>query len=133
MSQSILATLLADALKQRGLSERETAKQIGVSPTTINRAIKGESVDVDTLIMICGWLGVSPSQVLDAMLPSNTSLVSALTTIVEADPRLVTIFDEAMVRLENHEIEVDDLRDLIRYAVFRLGLYNGKTDRSDSP
>lgn len=124
MTENLLSILLKEAIEKKGLSERKTAEAIGVSPTTIGRVLRGESIDVDTLVAICDWMNINPSHVLDSRLSGNDSLVAALTAIVESDPRLATVFDEALEKLYNQEIGPDDLRELLRYAAYRLHLGN---------
>ena len=68
---NVLSTLVNEKIRKDWISVREASRQVGVSATTMSRVLEGESVDVDTLIMICSWLGVSPSHVLDAFMPDE--------------------------------------------------------------
>jgi len=55
--------------EERGLSQRELAKRIGVSNSRISNWEQGVNrPDVDLLASICGALNVSPSELLDIRL-----------------------------------------------------------------
>lgn len=49
--------LVVDAMRQLlGLSQRQLAKELKVSPSTITRLFKGRHPDSDALVAICVWL-----------------------------------------------------------------------------
>jgi DNA-binding Xre family transcriptional regulator len=55
-----LAGLLKERMKQDKLSIRGAAEKIGgVSHSIVARALKGETVEIDTLLSICDFLKVS--------------------------------------------------------------------------
>ena len=128
---SVLQKIFDERIRKLGISEREAARQINVSPTTISRIRKGEALDIDTLIAVCAWLGVAPSAVLDAYLPEADGLAPKIAAVVEANPALSTVFEEAMDRLLRNEISMEAVEDLIRYAAYRLGL-EGNNARGES-
>jgi DNA-binding Xre family transcriptional regulator len=117
---NVLSTLVNEKIRKDRISVREASRQVGVSATTMSRVLEGESVDVDTLIMICSWLGVSPSHVLDAFMPDEGGLGAAFAAIIEANPRLAKAFGEAIERVISGEIPPDALRDVVAYANYRL-------------
>ena len=116
-----LKVVLDKAIKDRGVSQREAARQIGVSPMTIARALEGMSVDVDTLIAICKWLGVTPSSVLDAEVGGQDGLAATMAAVLEANPELAAVFGEAIQRVESGKLDAAILEDVLHYAAFRLG------------
>jgi transcriptional regulator with XRE-family HTH domain len=58
-----LASLVRTKRRERGL--REVSKEIGtVSPSTISRVENGKVPDIDTFLILCDWLDVSPADLL---------------------------------------------------------------------
>ena len=58
-----LASLVRTKRRERGL--REVSKEIGtVSPSTISRVENGKVPDIDTFLILCDWLNVSPADLL---------------------------------------------------------------------
>jgi len=122
MGKDLLVKMLDDKMRQRNLSLREAGKEIGVSHTTISRILQGQAADIDTLIDMCKWLGISPSEVLDSNVEGSRGLGSRIATILEANPKLALVFEEAIGRLEKGEITPQTIDDLIAYMSYRLGL-----------
>src|SRR5687768_10090744 len=63
----MLQILLENAMREKRLSAREAAEEIKVSHTTILRALKGEAVDVETIIKFANFLNIRPSELLNSM------------------------------------------------------------------
>ena len=122
MGKDLLVKMLDDKMRQRNLSLREAGKEIGVSHTTISRILQGQAADIDTLIDMCKWLGISPSEVLDSNVEGSRGLGSRIATILEANPKLALVFEEAIGRLEKGEISPQTIEDLVAYMSYRLGL-----------
>lgn len=56
----MFASVLAGAIKARGVSYREVAKEVGVSFSAVHRvARRTETSDLATYALLCQWLGVS--------------------------------------------------------------------------
>jgi transcriptional regulator with XRE-family HTH domain len=117
-----LSVLLKEARKERGLSYRQAAEQVGTSRTTIQRIEEGEPVDVETLIKICNWIGVSPSTVLDAEGLGKDALAAQIAAVMQAEPGLAEVFSQAMARVINGDMDPHTFRDLAAYAAYRLGI-----------
>ncbi len=122
MGKDLLVKMLDDKMRQLNLSLREAGKEIGVSHTTISRILQGQAADIDTLIDMCIWLGISPSDVLDSNVEGSRGLGSRIATILEANPKLALVFEEAIGRLEKDEISSQTIEDLVAYMSYRLGL-----------
>lgn len=57
--QSAFAAAIAAVIHARGLSDRQTAEQSGLAPSTITRAIRqGRKPDVDSLAALADWAGL---------------------------------------------------------------------------
>ena len=117
-----LIQLIEDRMQKNRYSIREVSRQVGVAHTTIIRVLGKETVDVDTLIKLCKWLGVSPAIALDGMIETDRTLADQIATVLEAYPGLKEVFTEAMERLNRGEISPDTMADLIAYANYRLNV-----------
>jgi transcriptional regulator with XRE-family HTH domain len=117
----MLPKVLADALRERGVSNRAAAREIGISHSTLGRILEGQSYDVQTLLSVCEWLEISPSSVLASEgVIKKDALAAKIAMMVETNPALEKIFEEAIERYENNEISKQAIQDLIQYAAFRL-------------
>ena len=54
-----LPELVRAELERRGLSQREAAKELRLSPSTITRVVQGRAPDAHGLLVILRWLGLS--------------------------------------------------------------------------
>lgn len=115
----MLAKLLEDEIKKQGISKRSAAKKIGIAHTTISRILDGKQVDLDTVQLICRWININVSDVLNTT-DVNADLTSLLSSILQRNPRLQKEFTEAAAKLNNGEIEIKDLEDILAYITFRI-------------
>jgi transcriptional regulator with XRE-family HTH domain len=130
MEGNLLQVLVNKKLKDGGLSYREAAKEIGISHTTVARVAGGDvAPDIDSMIALCQWLGVSPSHILDAELPGSGSLGAKIAALVEANPELEPVFTEAMNRVEAGRLDPATLQDLLAYASYRLRMTETNVER----
>jgi len=66
MEQTNVTLKIRAARKERGVSQRELARALGVAQSTLSRIERGERrVSVDLLIEIARTLGVRPADMLD--------------------------------------------------------------------
>jgi len=124
----MIATLLKEAMMKQGLSARQTAKLTGISHGTIDRILNGEWIDLETLVKLCNWLGVSPATALDTLGEGTDAVVSAIATIIEAQPKLAKTFLDAARDVKDGKLSPDDLRDIVAYAAYRINIA-----RADEP
>jgi transcriptional regulator with XRE-family HTH domain len=117
-----LKWLVERELAQSGLSARALAEKLGVSHTTIYRIQKGKVNDVKTIVKVCTALGVEPATVLNAEVTdgSPTSVVSIISALIQAEPRLSSMFAELAQDLETGAVSSDDVVDIVSYATYRL-------------
>ena len=59
VSLSHLADAIVEERTRRSLGLREAAREAGMSPTTLSRIQTGEKPEIETLLAICRWLGVT--------------------------------------------------------------------------
>ena len=119
-----IARLLEERMGERGLSLRKAGREIGVAHTTLARIINGEPYDVATAEKIADWLGVPVSTLLDTGGASEgrDTLAAKIAAVLETQPRLARVFEEAMERVLNGEMSNEAFRDLAAYAAFKLQL-----------
>jgi len=93
-----------------------------LSATTISRILKGEVVDVRTVLQISKWLGVSPSYILSAYLPEGDGLNDKVALLIEKEPRLKGLFVDLVEKLQKNEIDIATVNDILSYSSYRLNL-----------
>lgn len=120
-------------MKDEKLSLRDVARATGISHTTISRIVQGGAYDIDTLLDICKWLEVSPSYVLDGFRSDEDNLDDRIASLLDMNPKLREVFEEAMDRYEEGEASAQAIEELLAYAAFRLGVeqVEGEADPSE--
>lgn len=114
----MLQTMLQEAMTAKGLSSHAAAEQIGTSHSTILRALRGEKVDVDTIIKIANWLNVRPSELLNSM--SDTSLADEVAVLLKYSPELETELKDAVERVKAGQLDPAVVRDVVSYARYKF-------------
>ncbi len=116
----MLQTLLKDEARKRGWSSRKLAEEIGTSHTTILRAMRGEIVDLDTLIAIADWAGVRPSDLLNSFSKRGMDFASALAVLIERVPALKKPLEEATKAVQAGTVDPAIVEDIVTYALYKL-------------
>ena len=124
----MLTSLLASALKSKGLSAREAAKQIGVAHTTVTRILKGKQVDLPTVELVSKWLGVNVSDILGVN--RSDSIAAKIALLVESSPALGGVLAEAVSQWEAGQLDEEDIREIIAYANYRIGAKRNAKDKA---
>lgn len=114
----MLQTLLQNQMNTRNLSSHGAADEIGCSHTTILRALRGEKIDVETLIKIANWLHVRPSELLNSM--GDTSLADDIAVLLLHSPELEAELKDAAERVRAGVLDQAVLRDIVSYALYKL-------------
>ena len=115
----MLDILLQRAMRDKGLSSHKAAEAIGTSHTTILRALKGEAVDVETIIKIANFLNVRPSELLNSM-ATDATLPDQLATLLSHSRELEEQLRDAMERVRAGELKPETVADIVSYAVYKL-------------
>jgi transcriptional regulator with XRE-family HTH domain len=116
----MLQTLLQNQMRARNLSSHGVAEEIGCSHTTVLRALKGERIDIDTLIKIANWLHVRPSELLNSMDETDTSLSDAIAVLLSHSPELEAELKDAAERVRAGVLDPAVLNDIVSYALYKL-------------
>jgi DNA-binding Xre family transcriptional regulator len=61
----------AIATRQGSMNERATAREIGISPTTLIKVKRGELLDYKSMKKVCAWLGIEIPLPLPIMFSSD--------------------------------------------------------------
>ena len=119
--KSVLGNLLAEKQNQEGISTRELGRRIGIAHTTIARILDGQAVDLDTIEKVAEYLQVNVVDLLNVGSKVKTEALGAQVALLcQMEPRLVKVFRGAMHGVNKDEIPPEALRDIIRYAAFRI-------------
>ena len=114
-----IAVLLEAEMREKGLSMREAAEQIGVTHTTIARILRGRPVSVETLTNVARFLKVDPGNLLETENDAE-QLTKDILLIVGHEPALAGVMHEVAEKARSGEIPQETFRDIVRYAMWRL-------------
>jgi transcriptional regulator with XRE-family HTH domain len=115
-----LSAILEVELRRRNQSIRQISDEIGVTHTTMIRALKGKQVGFDTILKIANWLDVSPTVLINAEGKGEDALINQVALILKAEPRLGKVLQEALDRIADGRMSPEVFRDLAAYAAYRL-------------
>jgi transcriptional regulator with XRE-family HTH domain len=73
--KSLLTRILEHEVKERGISQRQVAREIGVSLTTILAVMKERPMDLHTAKAVCDWVGAPLSILSDRPAEWKAALV----------------------------------------------------------
>lgn len=120
----MLKTKLNQIMKEQNLSSRQIASVIGVSHTTIIRALRGDIVDLATVLKISEWMGVKPSTLLNSMTTTKTDLglEEKIAILLENSPLLKKELIKAIKAIETDKINPAIMEDVASYAAYRINL-----------
>jgi transcriptional regulator with XRE-family HTH domain len=119
---TLLSKLLDEELKRRGLSIRQAASEMDVAHTTLMRLLDGDMPNLDTAIKAARWLGVQPASIINAEGVGSDALASQIAAVLEMEPAMSKVFEEAMGRVRRGDMSPSTFRDLANYAAYRLNL-----------
>ena len=129
----MLVDLLREKMTKEGLSEREVARRVGVAPITVGRLLGGESVELEILEKMCNWLGVSLASALNARGVVDDKLAAQIALLVESEPELKNLFSNMLKDLSEESLSLNDVREIIRYATFRVSSRKASLDIQSRP
>ncbi|MGE5375918.1 MAG: helix-turn-helix domain-containing protein [Bacteroidota bacterium] len=114
----MLSTVLQSEMSRRNMSSHSVANEIGVSHTTVLRALNGDRIDLDTVIKLANWLHIRPSELLNSM--SDTSLADQIAVLLSHSQELEEELRDAMERVQAGELDPAVVRDIVSYALYKL-------------
>ncbi len=125
---AILAKAMRDTLNRRGLSNRQAAKQMGISPATVGRILSGKDVETPTLQLVCHWMGVSISDIVEAEKPGVDGIAARLAVILSRYPDLALVTGRAIDAMLDGTMNEDEIRSIVRFIQFQLDHNRQDTD-----
>jgi transcriptional regulator with XRE-family HTH domain len=127
----MIKELLDAKVRERGLSYRTAAAEIGVSHSTVMRVLKGGPADVPTLLKICKWLNVEPAMILNS--EENASAQAVFSSIAEATPGLMDVLQGATEDFKEGLLTAEDLEEITSFIAFRLKARKEKDAKHKRP
>lgn len=118
----MLKAKLNQIMKEKSLSSRQVAKDIGVSHTTIIRALRGDIVDIDTVLKIGPWMGVKPATLLNSMVTTEFGLPDQIAVMLENAPLLASQFAKAIKAIKDEKVDPAIIADIAAYAAYKINL-----------
>lgn len=118
----MLKTKLAQEMKIRALGTRQVAKEVGTSHTTILRALRGDIVDVGTILKISKWMGIKPSTLINSMATTKDVLPEQIAVMLQKYPRLEVEFEKAIKAVTEGTLEPEIIEDIVAYAAYKINL-----------
>ncbi len=115
----MLPSLLASKIKERSLSNRGAAKEIGIAHTTLQRFLAGHAFDMDTVLKICQYLEISPDAALNS-LPKKSQPLNDLVMILDSEPELANAFFDAIGEMKKNRLSKEDVLDIVEYVIFKI-------------
>lgn len=113
--EGLYAALNADR-EERGVSWRQLAKEIGVSPSLLSRLGNGYRPDADGFVTLVRWLGLPAEQF---MVDENAEL-----PVARREPELFTQLAPLLrARQDLSDADVTYLEDVIKATVRRAEAY----------
>ena len=123
----MLRSLLAEKMRKEQLSARDAARQIGISHTTVNRVLDGDIPNVENLVSISNWLGVSVATALGVETGTQDDVAARVALLIEAEPRLKQLFGAFVKDYRDGRLSSEDIEDIFAYAAYRIQR-KGNTD-----
>lgn len=118
-----LSELLSKRLETEGLSVRDAGQLIGVSHSTVARAVNGETVEVDTLVKIANFLGVPVENILEPK-DDPDAILEQVMMVISIEPELSRVFSEIAQKIVDKQLDKKVLSEVAAFAAYRLQLSN---------
>jgi len=120
----VLPKLLAEKQRKEGLSNRAASRQIGVSHSTVSRALKGDQMDMATMEKFAVFLGIPVSSLMDMEASDHHGLAAKIDALVLQEPELAKVFEQAIDLILDDQMDPSIFQDLVAYASFRMAQAN---------
>ena len=114
-----LQELLQERMDSQGLSLRKAAESIEISHSTVDRALRGEKLDVDVMVKICKWLGVTLNDVVYEGYEPNP-LYKKIAMILSIEQEFESLLFRIDQEIRNKRISPGLLREIAGYANYRI-------------
>ena len=120
-----LQELLKVKMKEEGLSLRKAGDQAKVAHTTIDRVLKGEHIDLKTVMKISAWLGIPASEVI-VLKESTENLQSDINSLNALHPELGEVLSKLTKEIIEGNVSPTILAEITGFTAYRMKAYKGK-------
>jgi transcriptional regulator with XRE-family HTH domain len=114
-----LKNLVKMKMEQEKLSLRKAGKQADVAHTTIDRVLRLQSIDLDTMEKICKWLGIPVSAVIDEEV-KGSKRIQNIATMFSMNDEFERVFSEIAMKIDAGTLDHDIITEITSFASFRL-------------
>ena len=122
----MLKVKLSQEMKKKGLSTRQVAKEIGTSHTTILRTLRGEIVDVATILKFSEWMGLKPATLINSLADTKSALPDQIAVMLGKHPRLEAEFSKAIQAVVEEKVDPAIIEDIAAYAAYKINLNSSR-------
>src|SRR5450759_1153919 len=123
----MLPKILLEKMRDRDMSLREVAREIGISHTTVARILDNKAADIDTLDAVARWMNVPLVSILDLRLQGD-DVVDQVRLAMSLYPELANVFRDILQGIISGDVEPRVLADVAAYTVFRIQQNKGSHD-----
>jgi transcriptional regulator with XRE-family HTH domain len=120
-----LSNLVKVKMEEEKLSLRRAGKQAGVAHTTIDRILKGESVDLSTMEKISRWVGIPVSDAID-LKNAKEGIQGEISTLIALHPEFGEVFSTLAKEITIGGLSTDILIEITGFTSYRLQKYREK-------
>lgn len=114
-----LKGLLKLKMERKNLSLRQAGNLAGVAHTTIDRVLKGETVDLETVKKICDWIGIPVSSVVDIG-DEKAPMVDEVASLISMNKDFAKVLTEISEKIKSGKLSQDILIEITAFASFQL-------------
>lgn len=112
-------SILKHKLYSRNLSIRQAAREIGISHTTLQRTLSGNTLDLETLLKISRFLDIRPELTLNSM-DEATLIDQVVLLFLQSEPELLQKLYFAISQIKSNCLEISDLKEILEFITFKL-------------
>ena len=114
-----LSEIVERKMKKENLSLRKAAAKAGVAHTTIDRILKQESVEFETLKKVSDWVGIPVSSILDTG-NEKFEVMEEIAKLFAMNPEFSQVFSEIAEKIKIGDLDANILAEITGFASYRM-------------
>lgn len=115
----MLVNVVTQKIREKSLSVRGAAREIGIAHTTLQRFLAGKPYDMDTVLKICKFLDIAPEAALNS-LPNTTDRYNDLVIILESEPYIAHVLLTSIEDYRSNRLTKEDLLQIMEFIAFKI-------------